>query len=52
LSRKQSEVIQNYNNANVCDIGKSEARGRIHKRLKLGGGQEYEHSSDYAAVVA
>jgi hypothetical protein len=39
LCRLQAELIQNHENANVCDIEKGEARHRKHKRLKSGGGQ-------------
>jgi hypothetical protein len=39
LSRQQAEVIQNYENANVRNIGQGEARHRKYKRLKLGGGK-------------
>jgi hypothetical protein len=46
LCRQQAEVIQNYENANVCDIGTGEARQRKYKRLNLGGGQAYDRSSD------
>jgi hypothetical protein len=46
LFRQQAEFIQNHENANVCDTGKGEARQRKYKRLKLGGGQEYNRSSD------
>jgi hypothetical protein len=31
---------------NVRNIGQSEARHRKYKRLKLGGGQAYDRSSD------
>jgi hypothetical protein len=41
LSRQQADVIQNHENANVCNIGQGEARHRKYKRLKLGGGQAY-----------
>jgi hypothetical protein len=51
LCRQQAEFMQNHENANVCDIGKGEVRHRKYKRLMLCGGQEYDHSSDYAAVV-
>jgi hypothetical protein len=44
LSRQQAEVIQNYENINVRNIGQGEARHR--KRLKLGGGQAYDRSND------
>jgi hypothetical protein len=46
LSRQQAEVIQNHENANVRNIGQSEAPHRKNKRLKLGGGQAYDRSSD------
>jgi hypothetical protein len=36
----------------ILSIGQGEARHRKYKRLKLGGGQAYDRSSDYAAVVA
>jgi hypothetical protein len=43
---QQAEVIQNNENANVRDIGQSEPRHRKYKRLKLGGIQAYDRSSD------
>jgi hypothetical protein len=46
LSRQQAEVIQNHENANVRNIGQGEARHRKCKRLKLGGSQAYDRSSD------
>jgi hypothetical protein len=46
LSRQQAEVIQNHENVNVRNIGQGEARHRKYKRLKLGGGQAYDRSSD------
>jgi hypothetical protein len=51
LYKQQAEAIQNHEIANVSDIGKGEVRHRKYKRLKLGGGQAYDRSSDYAAVV-
>jgi hypothetical protein len=42
---QQAEVIQNHDNDNVCSIGQGEAPHRKYKRLKLGGGQAYDHSS-------
>jgi hypothetical protein len=36
----------NHENANVRNIGQGEARHRKYKRLKLGGGQAYDRSSD------
>jgi hypothetical protein len=46
LSRQQAEVIKNHENANVRNIGQGEARHMKYKKLKLGGGQAYDRSSD------
>jgi hypothetical protein len=46
LCRKQAEFIQNDYNENVRNIGQGEARHRMYKRLKLGGGHTYDRSSD------
>jgi hypothetical protein len=46
LCRQQAEVIQNHDNENVRTNGQGEARHRKYKRLKLGGGQAYDRSSD------
>jgi hypothetical protein len=46
LFRQQAEVIQNHENARVRNIGQGEPRHKKYKRLKLGGGQAYDHSSD------
>jgi hypothetical protein len=46
LCRQQAEVIQNRDKENVRTIGQGEARHRKYKRLKLGGGQAYDRSSD------
>jgi hypothetical protein len=46
LCRQQAEVIQNHDNKNVRNIGQGEASHRKYKRLKLGGGQAYDRSSD------
>jgi hypothetical protein len=46
LCRKQAEVIRNYENEHVRGIGQGEARYRKYKKLKLGGGQAYDRSSD------
>jgi hypothetical protein len=43
---QQAEVIQNHENEHVRSIGQGEARHRKHNRLKLGGGQPYDRSSD------
>jgi hypothetical protein len=45
LCRQQAEVIQNHYNPNVRNIGQGEAQHRKYKKLKLGGGQAYDHSS-------
>jgi hypothetical protein len=39
LSRQHAEVIQNYDNKNVRNIGQGEARHRECMVLKFGGGQ-------------
>jgi hypothetical protein len=48
LCRQQAEIIQNHENEDVRSIGQGEARHRKYeyKRLKLGGGQAYDGSSD------
>jgi hypothetical protein len=46
LCRKQAEVIRNHENEHVRGIGQGEARHRKYKRLKLGGCQAYDRSSD------
>jgi hypothetical protein len=45
LRRRQAEVIQNHENANVHDIEKGEASYK-NIILKLGGGQAYDRSSE------
>jgi hypothetical protein len=52
LCRQQAEVIQNHENANVHNIGQGKARHRKYKRLKLDGGQAYDRSSGWIAVLA
>jgi hypothetical protein len=49
---RQQALIQNHENVNVCNIGQDTAWHRKYKRLKLGGGHVYDHSSDKNAVVA
>jgi hypothetical protein len=44
--KQQAEVIQNHENANVRNIGQGEPLHRKYKRLKFGGGQAYDRSSD------
>jgi hypothetical protein len=46
LCRRLLEVIHNHKNGHVRGIGQGEARQRKYKRLKLGGGQAYDLSSD------
>jgi len=43
--QEAAEVIQNHDNVNVRNIGKSEAQHRKYKRLKLGGDQAYDRLS-------
>jgi hypothetical protein len=44
--QQKAEVIQNHKKVHVRGIGQGEARHRKYKRLKLGGGQAYDRSSD------
>jgi hypothetical protein len=46
LCRQQAEVIQNYENEHFRSVGQGETKHRKYKRLKLGGGQAYDRSSD------
>jgi hypothetical protein len=46
LCRKQAEVIQNHVNEHFRGIGQGEARHRKYMRLKLGGSQAHDRSSD------
>jgi hypothetical protein len=46
LCMQQAEVIQNHENAIVRNTGQGEARHRKYKKLRLGGGQAYDRSSD------
>jgi hypothetical protein len=46
LCRTQAEVILNHRNPIVRVTGQGEAMHRKYKRLKLGGGQAYDRSSD------
>jgi hypothetical protein len=46
LCRQQAEVIQKHKNELIRGIGEGEARHRKYKRLKVGGGQAYDRSSD------
>jgi hypothetical protein len=49
---KQAKIIQNHRNSNDSNIEQGEPRYKKFKRLKLGGGQAYDHSSVRTAVVA
>jgi hypothetical protein len=51
LCRRQAEIIHNHENENVRNIGQGETPHRKHKRLKLGGGKLYNHSSVQTAAV-
>jgi hypothetical protein len=44
--RQQAEVIQNHENEHARGIEQGEARRRKYMRLKLGGVQGYDRSSD------
>jgi hypothetical protein len=46
LCRRQAEVIQNHLNSKFRATGQGGAMHRKHTRLKVGGGQAYEPSSD------
>jgi hypothetical protein len=46
LCRQQTEVLQNHVNGHVRSIEQGEARHRKYKRLKFGGGQTNDRSSD------
>jgi hypothetical protein len=52
LCRRQAEGILNHENPNVRAIGQGEPRHRKYKRLKLGGGQAYDHSSVYLPFLS
>jgi hypothetical protein len=45
LYKRQAEVILSHDNPNVCAIGQGEVRHRKYKKLKLGGGQDYDCSN-------
>jgi hypothetical protein len=51
LTDRQSQcdfdfISVEYENEHVRGIGQGEARHKKYKRLKLGGGQAYDHSND------
>jgi hypothetical protein len=46
LCTQQAKVIQHHQNIHVRNTGEDEARHRKYKRLKVGGGQAYDRSSD------
>jgi hypothetical protein len=45
LCRRHAEVILNHENPNVRAIGQGQPRHKKYKKLELGGGQAYDHSS-------
>jgi hypothetical protein len=46
LCRQQAEIVQNHENDYDRSKGQDEVTHRKYKRLKLGGGQAYERSSE------
>jgi hypothetical protein len=46
LCRQQAKVIRNNSNATARKTGQGEAMHKKFKRLKHGGGQAHDHSSD------
>jgi hypothetical protein len=46
LCRQQAEVVQNHENEMFAAWAQGEGRQREYKRLKLGGFQAYDRSSD------
>jgi hypothetical protein len=46
LCRQQAQVIQHHENTHVRNIRQDEVRYRKYKKIKLGGGQAYDRSSD------
>jgi hypothetical protein len=46
LSWQQAKVIHNHAKATTRNIGQGEDMNRKYKRLKLGGGQAYDRSSN------
>jgi hypothetical protein len=46
IVRQQAEIVQNHKNKHALGIGQGKARHRKYMRLKLGGGQAYDLSSD------
>jgi hypothetical protein len=46
LCKQQAEGIQNRENAHVCSTEQGKVRHRKYNRLKLGGSQAYDCSSD------
>jgi hypothetical protein len=46
LCKQQTEVMQHYENEDVLGIRRGETRRLKYMRLKLGGGQAYDRSSD------
>jgi len=51
LCRQQAVIIQ-CKHVNVCNTGQGESIHMKYVRLKVGGGQAYDCSSDSAAILA
>jgi hypothetical protein len=51
LCKQEVQVIQRRKNIHVHNTGQGEARHRKYKRIKLGGGQPYDRSSDQNCVA-
>jgi hypothetical protein len=47
-----AEAVESHENKHIHIILQGKGTHRKYKRLKLGGGQTYDRSSAYAAVVA
>jgi hypothetical protein len=46
MAQHEATIPVDHVNPNVRNIGQGEAQHRKYKRLKLGGGQAYDRSSD------
>jgi hypothetical protein len=51
LYRAQAEVFLNHVNPNMLGIGQGVVMHRKYKRLKLGGGQDYDRSANCSLKV-
>jgi hypothetical protein len=43
MARQQAQVIKNHDNSYIRNTGQDEAQHRKYKKIKLGGGQAYDH---------